>query len=134
MTNKAAMMMAAEPSAAESATPASVAANDAAAAAEVNITEYVLSPDGSYDANNTEWELDPTVAYEANNVLLATSEDSYPYNFQFDVADAVAGFGLDFNPNQGDEFNAIDMTQTFDFDNFFNNQYDAAANQFFNGA
>ena len=81
---------------------------------------------------NTQPELPPVIAYEANNILLAASGDNYPYNNQFDPADASAGYGLDYNANLGDQFNAFDATAPLNFDDFVDGPYDFDVNQFIN--
>jgi hypothetical protein len=74
----------------------------------------------------------PVVAYEGNNYLLAASEDSYPYNNQFEPEDTATGFGLHFDVNSGDQFNAFDANAPFSFDEFINYQYNLNLNGYMN--
>jgi hypothetical protein len=108
-----------------------------AMAAEPASAEHAMLPldttsstPASVEHDSAEADPIPVVAYEANNVLLTTSNDSFPFNWQFDSQDTAAGFGLSYDANQGDEFNAIDVSQGLDIDELFNATFAAAANQY----
>jgi hypothetical protein len=75
---------------------------------------------------------DPIVTYEANNMLLTASADEYPYNNQFEPQDAADGYGLYYDANGGDQFNAFDVNAPFNFDNYINDQYNLNLNGYTN--
>lgn len=83
------------------------------------------------NATESEQETNPIVDYETNNILLATAGDVFPFNNQFDNADLTAGFGLYYDPNAGDEFNAFEAHQSFNINDFID-PYDVDMSQYAN--
>lgn len=71
----------------------------------------VVLDDPFHDFAAPEADLGPVAEMAINNIMLDMSQDSYPYNDQFEPEDfAMKENGLFFDPNGANSFDSFDMS------------------------
>jgi hypothetical protein len=62
----------------------------------------------------------PFIEIEQNDLLLHESGEAYPYDNQFQPTSLPTDFGLSFDPNHGEQFEAFEVGSYIDTDAFWN--------------
>jgi hypothetical protein len=62
----------------------------------------------------------PFIEIQQNDLLLEQSGHDYPYNQQFQPTTLPTNLGLSFDPNDGEQFEAFEVSSYIDTDAFWN--------------